>query len=66
MLQSAASRVAQVAREDLVMFINACLACTGQREFYDDAYGKGFRLISFMTIFWETIGCSMRDRSVQA
>lgn len=40
MLQSAASRVAQVAREDLVMFINACLACTGQREFYDDAYGQ--------------------------
>lgn len=22
------------------MFINACLACTGQREFYDDAYGQ--------------------------
>jgi hypothetical protein len=40
MLQSAASRVAQVAREDLVMFINACLACTGQREFYDNAYGQ--------------------------
>lgn len=33
-------RVEQVAREDLVMFINACLACTGQREFYDDAYGQ--------------------------
>ncbi|BAY35141.1 hypothetical protein NIES2107_70520 (plasmid) [Nostoc carneum NIES-2107] len=34
------NRVEQVAREDLVMFINACLACTGQREFYDDAYGQ--------------------------
>ncbi|WP_199326003.1 hypothetical protein [Nostoc parmelioides] len=22
------------------MFINACLACTGQKEFYDDAYGQ--------------------------
>lgn len=33
-------RVEQVAREDLVMFINACLACTGQREFYDDAWGQ--------------------------
>jgi hypothetical protein len=33
-------RTEQVAREDLVMFINACLACTGQREFYDDAYGQ--------------------------
>ncbi|MBW4449867.1 MAG: hypothetical protein KME38_24280 [Spirirestis rafaelensis WJT71-NPBG6] len=32
--------VEQVAQEDLVMFINACLACTGQREFYDDAYGQ--------------------------
>jgi len=26
-----------VAREDLVMFINACQTCTGQREFYEDA-----------------------------
>ncbi|MEL6457261.1 MAG: hypothetical protein AAFQ91_03255 [Cyanobacteria bacterium J06621_15] len=34
------SRVEEVAREDLVMFINACLSCTGQREFYDDAYGQ--------------------------
>ena len=34
------NRVEEVAREDLVMFINACLSCTGQREFYDDAYGQ--------------------------
>ncbi|MDZ8096912.1 MAG: hypothetical protein RMZ42_33970 [Nostoc sp. DedQUE05] len=34
------NRTEQVAREDLVMFINACLACTGQKEFYDDAYGQ--------------------------
>jgi hypothetical protein len=34
------NRVEQVAREDLVMFINACLACTGQKEFYDTAYGQ--------------------------
>lgn len=34
------NRVELVAREDLVMFINACLACTGQKEFYDDAYGQ--------------------------
>lgn len=26
----------QVEREDLLMFINACLSCTGQGEFYDD------------------------------
>ena len=30
----------RVAREDLVMFINACLSCTGQREFYSDGYGQ--------------------------
>ncbi|MEM8605332.1 MAG: hypothetical protein AAGF24_16045, partial [Cyanobacteria bacterium P01_H01_bin.121] len=35
-----AKRAEQVAQEDLVMFINACLTCTGQREFYDDDYGQ--------------------------
>lgn len=40
MTNSSPNRVEQVAREDLVMFINACLSCTGQREFYDDAYGQ--------------------------
>lgn len=33
-------RVEQVAREDLVMFVNACFSCTGQREFYGDALGQ--------------------------
>jgi hypothetical protein len=28
--------IEQVEREDLLMFINACLSCTGQGEFYDD------------------------------
>ncbi len=41
MEQRWSERVEQVAGEDLVMFINACLACTGQREFYSDAYGQG-------------------------
>jgi hypothetical protein len=36
-MSSAADRVA---REDLVMFINACFSCTGQREFYADARGQ--------------------------
>ena len=40
MSTTANNRVEEVAREDLVMFINACLSCTGQREFYDDAYGQ--------------------------
>ncbi len=30
----------RVTREDLVMFINACFTCTGQREFYADAAGQ--------------------------
>lgn len=29
--------VEQLEREDLVLFINACFACTGQREFYTSA-----------------------------
>ena len=40
MEQNMVTRATQVAREDLVMFINACLSCTGQREFYDNAYGQ--------------------------
>ncbi len=34
-------QVSQVERQDLVMFINACLSCTGQREFYNNNYGTG-------------------------
>lgn len=30
----------RVAREDLLTFINACFACSGQREFYSDARGQ--------------------------
>jgi hypothetical protein len=40
-VQSAAERVA---REDLVLFINACFAATGQSEFYGDAAGQGVSL----------------------
>jgi hypothetical protein len=35
--------IEQVEREDLVMFINACLSCNGQGEFYDEysySYGQ--------------------------
>jgi hypothetical protein len=37
-----ASRVRQdrVAQEDLLLFVNACFACTGQREFYGDGHGQ--------------------------
>jgi hypothetical protein len=40
MVTSLNNRIEQVEREDLVMFINACLACTGQKEFYNTAYGQ--------------------------
>ncbi|MCT7980829.1 hypothetical protein [Laspinema olomoucense] len=36
--------VSQVERQDLVMFINACLSCTRQREFYSNHYGTGVSL----------------------
>jgi hypothetical protein len=39
----AQQRLARVEREDLVMFVNACLSCTSQGEFYEDysySYGQ--------------------------
>lgn len=39
-MDAAGARAEQVAREDLVMFVNACFSCTGQREFYNDARGQ--------------------------
>lgn len=39
--QSAAAAAERVAREDLVLFINACFASTGQSEFYGDSAGQG-------------------------
>lgn len=32
--------IEKLEREDLVMFINACFACSGQKEFYGDARGQ--------------------------
>lgn len=37
---SAPSRRELVEREDMVMFINACFACSGQNEFYSDGRGQ--------------------------
>jgi hypothetical protein len=39
-MDAASARAEQVAREDLVMFVNACFSCTGQREFYNDGRGQ--------------------------
>lgn len=33
-------RVADIEREDILMFINSCFTCTGQKEFYSDAEGQ--------------------------
>lgn len=35
-----ARRIERLEREDLVLFVNACFACTGQREFYGDRAGQ--------------------------
>ncbi len=34
------TRIEALEREDLVLFINACFACTGQRELYGGRYGQ--------------------------
>ena len=34
------TRSQRVTREDLLLFVNACFACTGQKEFYGDGYGQ--------------------------
>ena len=39
-MRTSQSRAEHVEREDMVMFINACFACTGQKEFYSDARGQ--------------------------
>jgi hypothetical protein len=46
-MENIESRAEQVVQEDLVMFINACYSCTGQREFYDEANGQKLS-ISFL------------------
>ncbi|MDJ0688146.1 MAG: hypothetical protein QNJ41_06540 [Xenococcaceae cyanobacterium MO_188.B32] len=33
-------QVADIEREDILMFINSCFTCTGQKEFYSDAEGQ--------------------------
>ncbi|MBS2011421.1 MAG: hypothetical protein JST00_00805 [Deltaproteobacteria bacterium] len=34
------TRSQRVRREDLLLFVNACFACTGQKEFYSDGTGQ--------------------------
>lgn len=34
------TRSQRVTREDVLMFVNACFACTGQKEFYSDGHGQ--------------------------
>lgn len=41
------SRADVVAREDVVLFVNACFACTNQNEFYGDSRGQAVA-ISFL------------------
>jgi hypothetical protein len=41
-IQQAAARVAH---EDLVVFLNACFACSGQREFYSDGFQQTVSIV---------------------
>ncbi len=46
----AAVRAELVEREDMVMFINACFACSGQKEFYSDGRGQSVS-IEFLHLY---------------
>lgn len=39
-MESWLERVAAIEREDILMFINSCFTCTGQKEFYSDEEGQ--------------------------
>ena len=41
---SAQDHSERVHREDMVMFVNACFACSGQQEFYSDRSGQWFSI----------------------
>lgn len=57
----------RVAREDLVMFVNACFACTGQREYYGTAYGQAvsieflheYTLVNYRRLYARTLAAGI-------
>ncbi len=61
------TRKRRVAREDLVLFINACFACTRQNEFYSDAFGQAvsigflheYILGNYRRLYARTLACGI-------
>ncbi|HET9621501.1 MAG TPA: hypothetical protein VFP84_09055, partial [Kofleriaceae bacterium] len=59
----------RVAREDLLTFISACFACTGQREFYADSRGQGvsikflhdYVLGNYRALYARVLACGIND-----
>jgi hypothetical protein len=66
-IDHASLQVQRVEREDLLMFINACFACTGQREFYSDGRGQSvsidflhrYILGNYRVLYARTLACSV-------
>ncbi|WP_394845568.1 hypothetical protein LZC95_52125 [Pendulispora brunnea] len=62
-------RERQVTREDWLMFVNACFACTGQREFYSDAHGQSvsidflhrYILGNYRQLYARALACGIND-----
>src|SRR5437868_14233678 len=59
----------RVAREDLLTFVSACFACTGQREFYSDSRGQGvsigflhaYVLGNYRSLYARVLACGIND-----
>jgi hypothetical protein len=59
----------RVAREDLLTFVSACFACTGQREFYSDSRGQGvsigflhdYVLGNYRALYARVLACGIND-----
>jgi len=59
----------RVAREDLLTFVSACFASTGQREFYSDSRGQGvsigflheYVLGNYRALYARVLACGIND-----
>jgi len=61
----------RVAREDLLTFVSACFASTGQREFYSDSRGQGvsisflhdYVLGNYRVLYARVLACGINDHN---
>ena len=64
-------RSQRVTREDLLLFVNACFACTGQKEYYGDGHGQrvsiGFLheyiLGNYRTLYARSLACGINHQN---